>query len=58
MMLSGPNRSLGTGVHRELIKNMVNMAFYSMGADIKRLSDFQIGGTAGKHLKHLNFSLA
>lgn len=34
MMLSGPNRILGTGVHREFIKNMVNMVFYSMGSAI------------------------
>jgi len=35
MMLSSPDRSLGSAVHREFIKNMVDMAFYGMGADIQ-----------------------
>jgi hypothetical protein len=55
MMLSGPYRCLGPAVHPEFIKNMVDMAFYGMRTDIQRLSDFHIGGAAGKHLKYLDF---
>jgi hypothetical protein len=58
MMLSSPDRGLGSAVHCELIKNMVDMTFYGMGADIQRLSDFHIRSATGKHLKYLNFPLA
>jgi len=58
MMLSGPDRGLGSAVHSEFIKNMIDMAFYGMGTDIQRLSDFHIGGAAGNHLKYLDFPLA
>jgi len=54
-MLCSPQGRLQSAADINFLKNIVQMAFYGMGADVKRLGNLTVGSPLGNFLQYLLF---